>query len=112
MFDRSQAIRFSCPSHHQKPEESRFLAEVLCIHGATQCLLVSGIVIVDLLTVYMTLDAPLLFCKLTCNYCRRVLRHGRSLANEKGIIVSTYQNGLPPNYGLHETGCQQAVQAG
>lgn len=43
---------------------------------------------------------------------RRVLRHGRSLANEKGIIVSTYENGLPPNFGLHETGKQQALQSG
>ena len=111
MFDRSQAIRFSCSSHRSKPERIILSGKSFCVHGATQYLLVSGIVIVDL-TAFMTLDASLSFYKLTCNCCRRVLRHGRSLANEKGIIVSTYENGLPPNYGLHKPGCQQAVQAG
>ena len=41
-----------------------------------------------------------------------LLRHGRSLANEAGIVVSLLQNGLKPEYGLTETGRQQAVAAG
>ncbi|CAL8470365.1 g9907 [Coccomyxa elongata] len=41
-----------------------------------------------------------------------VLRHGRSKANDAGIIVSTIENGVPPNYGLSDSGRQQAEEAG
>ena len=35
-----------------------------------------------------------------------IMRHGRSLANERGLIVSTPRNGLA-DYGLSETGREQ-----
>ena len=42
-------------------------------------------------------------------YC---LRHGRSKANEAGLIVSTMENGTKPDWGLHDIGVQQAQDAG
>eukprot|EP00775_Hariotina_reticulata_P007761 gene7761-7960_t len=44
--------------------------------------------------------------------CPRILRHGRSLANEAGIIVSSIANGVREEYGLAEAGEQQAIAAG
>jgi broad specificity phosphatase PhoE len=41
-----------------------------------------------------------------------VLRHGRSLPNEAGIIVSSLDNGVKPEHGLAEAGKQQAAAAG
>ena len=41
-----------------------------------------------------------------------VLRHGRSLANEAGIIVARLDNGLLPKYALAPEGVEQAAQAG
>jgi len=39
------------------------------------------------------------------------LRHGRSLANESGVIVSKIENGVLKKYGLSETGREQAAVA-
>ena len=41
-----------------------------------------------------------------------VLRHGRSLANEKAIIVSRLDNGLLAEYALAPAGVEQAAEAG
>jgi len=41
-----------------------------------------------------------------------VLRHGRSLANEKAIIVSRLDNGLLADYALAPEGVEQAAEAG
>eukprot|EP00850_Spirogloea_muscicola_P014728 SM000107S14094 [mRNA] locus=s107:309038:310568:- [translate_table: standard] len=40
------------------------------------------------------------------------LRHGRSLANERGIIVSDLRNGVKDEFGLAHGGRLQAAQAG
>lgn len=40
------------------------------------------------------------------------LRHGLSLANEAGLIVSLPANGLLPQFGLSPTGIEQARRAG
>lgn len=39
------------------------------------------------------------------------MRHGRSLANELGLIVSDPENGMLVEYGLSEVGRQQAEKA-
>jgi glucosyl-3-phosphoglycerate phosphatase len=39
------------------------------------------------------------------------MRHGRSLANEQGIIVSWPENGVLPEYGLSERGRSQVEAA-
>ncbi|CAN0926109.1 Adenosylcobalamin/alpha-ribazole phosphatase [Linum grandiflorum] len=41
-----------------------------------------------------------------------VLRHGKSIPNEKGIIVSSLENGVLPEYQLAEEGIGQAQLAG
>ena len=41
-----------------------------------------------------------------------ILRHGRSLANERCIIVSRLDNGLLAEYALAPAGLEQAAQAG
>jgi broad specificity phosphatase PhoE len=41
-----------------------------------------------------------------------VLRHGRSLANEASLIVSSEENGVKPEYALAEKGKLQAAEAG
>jgi len=41
-----------------------------------------------------------------------VLRHGASLANAAGLIVSSLENGLLPRYALAPAGEEQARQAG
>eukprot|EP01018_Ginkgo_biloba_P039506 Gb_29002 [translate_table: standard] len=41
-----------------------------------------------------------------------VLRHGRSIPNEKGLIVSSLTNGVVPEYGLATEGILQAKVAG
>ena len=41
-----------------------------------------------------------------------VLRHGRSLANERSIIVSRLDNGLLAEYALAPAGVEQAAEAG
>ncbi|CAL1372957.1 unnamed protein product [Linum trigynum] len=41
-----------------------------------------------------------------------VLRHGKSIPNEKGIIVSSMENGIRPEYQLAEEGVIQAQLAG
>lgn len=41
-----------------------------------------------------------------------LLRHGRSIANEQGIIVSIKANGIKPEFSLTEVGKEQAVAAG
>ncbi|CAI7891259.1 unnamed protein product [Closterium sp. NIES-53] len=41
-----------------------------------------------------------------------LLRHGRSLANERGLIVSSLVNGVAAEYGLAAEGRQQAQRAG
>uniref|UniRef100_A0A0D6R9J4 Phosphoglycerate mutase (2,3-diphosphoglycerate-dependent) n=1 Tax=Araucaria cunninghamii TaxID=56994 RepID=A0A0D6R9J4_ARACU len=41
-----------------------------------------------------------------------VLRHGRSIPNEKGLIVSSLENGVLPEYGLATDGIRQANAAG
>ncbi|KAG6556417.1 hypothetical protein Mapa_002360 [Marchantia paleacea] len=40
------------------------------------------------------------------------LRHGRSIPNESGLIVSSLSNGLSPGYGLAASGVIQATSAG
>ncbi|BBN08859.1 hypothetical protein MPTK1_4g15040 [Marchantia polymorpha subsp. ruderalis] len=40
------------------------------------------------------------------------LRHGRSIPNESGLIVSSLSNGLSPGYGLAASGFIQATSAG
>lgn len=40
------------------------------------------------------------------------LRHGHSIPNEQGLIVSTMANGLKPEFGLTDRGRQQAQEAG
>lgn len=41
-----------------------------------------------------------------------VLRHGRSLANEASLIVSSMENGVLPQYALAAAGKEQAAAAG
>eukprot|EP00252_Welwitschia_mirabilis_P024704 TRINITY_DN740_c0_g1_i1.p1 TRINITY_DN740_c0_g1~~TRINITY_DN740_c0_g1_i1.p1 ORF type:complete len:147 (+),score=36.91 TRINITY_DN740_c0_g1_i1:273-713(+) len=41
-----------------------------------------------------------------------VLRHGRSIPNEKGLIVSSLENGILPENGLATAGIAQANAAG
>ncbi|KAK9834143.1 hypothetical protein WJX81_002405 [Elliptochloris bilobata] len=41
-----------------------------------------------------------------------LLRHGLSLANEAGLIVSSLENGMLPQHGLAVAGLQQATEAG
>lgn len=41
-----------------------------------------------------------------------VLRHGRSLANEKNLICSHLENGIKDEYGLSSLGMEQAREAG
>ncbi|CAI5528126.1 unnamed protein product, partial [Closterium sp. Naga37s-1] len=41
-----------------------------------------------------------------------LLRHGRSLANERGLIVSSLANGVAAEFGLAAEGRQQAQRAG
>jgi broad specificity phosphatase PhoE len=41
-----------------------------------------------------------------------VLRHGRSIPNEEGLIVSLMSNGVLPMYGLAPSGVLQAKAAG
>lgn len=41
-----------------------------------------------------------------------VLRHGRSLANEASLIVSSLENGVLPQYALAPAGKEQAAAAG
>lgn len=41
-----------------------------------------------------------------------ILRHGRSLANEAEIVVSTLANGVLPRYTLAPAGVEQAAAAG
>ncbi|XP_050387001.1 uncharacterized protein LOC126803250 [Argentina anserina] len=41
-----------------------------------------------------------------------VLRHGRSIPNEKGFIVSSMENGIRPDYQLAPLGVNQAQIAG
>ncbi|ERM96152.1 hypothetical protein AMTRI_Chr09g14410 [Amborella trichopoda] len=41
-----------------------------------------------------------------------VLRHGRSIPNERGIIISNRVYGILPQYGLSSKGVQQAASAG
>ncbi|KAK8935400.1 hypothetical protein KSP39_PZI013217 [Platanthera zijinensis] len=41
-----------------------------------------------------------------------ILRHGRSIPNEKGIIVSSMENGTLKEFGLTPEGMQQAKLAG
>jgi hypothetical protein len=54
----------------------------------------------------------LLSLALLLSCCCRVLRHGRSKANEAGIIVSSIDNGVKSEYGLAESGLIQAAAAG
>ncbi|XP_020242880.1 uncharacterized protein LOC109821092 isoform X2 [Asparagus officinalis] len=41
-----------------------------------------------------------------------VLRHGKSIPNEKGLIVSSLENGVLPEFGLGSEGLNQAKLAG
>ncbi|XP_077246319.1 phosphoglycerate mutase family protein [Tasmannia lanceolata] len=41
-----------------------------------------------------------------------VLRHGKSIPNEKGLVVSSMENGTLPEYGLASEGNSQAQMAG
>ncbi|KAG8083492.1 hypothetical protein GUJ93_ZPchr0015g6719 [Zizania palustris] len=41
-----------------------------------------------------------------------ILRHGRSVPNERGIIVSSLENGMKPEFGLAPQGVEQARLAG
>ncbi|CAL5033591.1 unnamed protein product [Urochloa decumbens] len=41
-----------------------------------------------------------------------ILRHGRSVPNERGLIVSSLENGAKPEYGLAPPGFEQARAAG
>uniref|UniRef100_A0A0D9W2S5 Uncharacterized protein n=2 Tax=Leersia perrieri TaxID=77586 RepID=A0A0D9W2S5_9ORYZ len=41
-----------------------------------------------------------------------ILRHGRSIPNERGIIVSSLENGTKPEFGLTPQGVEQARLAG
>ncbi|KAH9290658.1 hypothetical protein KI387_034775, partial [Taxus chinensis] len=41
-----------------------------------------------------------------------VLRHGRSIPNQNGLIVSSLENGVLPEYGLATDGILQANAAG
>ena len=72
----------------------------------------------------LTICTPLLvpFATCTCTAVMRpadlgatvlfVLRHGRSLANERSIIVSRLDNGLLAEYALAPAGVEQAAEAG
>jgi len=41
-----------------------------------------------------------------------ILRHGRSVPNERGLIVSSLENGTKPEFGLAPPGFEQARAAG
>ncbi|XP_066350583.1 uncharacterized protein [Miscanthus floridulus] len=41
-----------------------------------------------------------------------ILRHGRSVPNERGLIVSSLENGTKPEFGLAPQGVEQARAAG
>nr|CAB3483969.1 unnamed protein product [Digitaria exilis] len=41
-----------------------------------------------------------------------ILRHGRSVPNERGLIVSSLENGTKPEFGLASQGFEQARAAG
>ncbi|OEL12567.1 hypothetical protein BAE44_0026414, partial [Dichanthelium oligosanthes] len=41
-----------------------------------------------------------------------ILRHGRSVPNERGLIVSSLENGTKPEFGLAPQGFEQARAAG
>ncbi|GJN12093.1 hypothetical protein PR202_ga30340 [Eleusine coracana subsp. coracana] len=41
-----------------------------------------------------------------------ILRHGRSIPNERGLIVSSLENGTKPEFGLAPLGVEQARAAG
>ena len=41
-----------------------------------------------------------------------VLRHGRSLANERGVICARLENGVKPEFSLAPLGRKQATMAG
>ncbi|CAN6242538.1 unnamed protein product [Urochloa humidicola] len=41
-----------------------------------------------------------------------ILRHGRSVPNERGLIVSSLENGTKPEFGLALQGFEQARAAG
>ncbi|XP_021774511.1 uncharacterized protein LOC110738419 [Chenopodium quinoa] len=41
-----------------------------------------------------------------------ILRHGKSIPNQKGLIVSSLENGVLPEYQLAELGVKQAQLAG
>ncbi|GBG60624.1 hypothetical protein CBR_g8644 [Chara braunii] len=41
-----------------------------------------------------------------------ILRHGRSIPNEKGVVVSSLENGVRPENGLAPVGIEQAKEAG
>jgi len=41
-----------------------------------------------------------------------VLRHGRSLANERGVICARIENGVKPEFSLAPLGREQAAMAG
>lgn len=41
-----------------------------------------------------------------------ILRHGRSVPNERGLIVSSLENGTKPEFGLAPQGVEQARSAG
>lgn len=56
---------------------------------------------------------PACRCRAACALlvCR-LMRHGRSKANEAKLIVSRLENGIKPEYGLSPTGIEQATAAG
>ncbi|CAO2813656.1 unnamed protein product [Amaranthus hypochondriacus] len=41
-----------------------------------------------------------------------ILRHGKSIPNQKGLVVSSMENGIRPEYQLAEEGINQAQLAG
>ncbi|KAJ4783691.1 hypothetical protein LUZ62_034937 [Rhynchospora pubera] len=55
-------------------------------------------------------DTPTNFTVLRNNYW--VLRHGRSIPNERGLIVSSLENGTREEFGLAALGVEQARLAG
>ncbi|KAF3338504.1 hypothetical protein FCM35_KLT17341 [Carex littledalei] len=55
-------------------------------------------------------DGPETFTHLRNNYW--VLRHGRSIPNERGLIVSSLENGTREEFGLAALGIEQAKLAG
>ncbi|XP_078174064.1 phosphoglycerate mutase family protein isoform X3 [Carex rostrata] len=55
-------------------------------------------------------ERPENFTRLRNNYW--VLRHGRSIPNERGLIVSSLENGTREEFGLAALGIEQAKLAG